>query len=368
MYPASDTNQYGLRLARAPLRWAESIDHGTVSAERGMYPYRLVIPTRNSARWVAEFLKSYRALGIEPLYIVDSRSVDATLDILRRMDADLLTFLPSGDYVEAGMIEFASRQAGAKWILRLDDDEFPSKALLRWVDTAASTSLNQVFNISRRELYFEGGKVVFSRACTRYHRAATPHYLNPQPRLHHVDRVRYKRVLHTAGFEDPQYFSFAPEHAFFGHFSCLLRTCGERLEKIRFYETMLPGSTWRSADEWIPEIFSSIHNNPGSEGLEEFNDLMSNLPIIKNFEPPALSPQESLSAESEVRRLAHEIIASAKRGALPYRNADDFKWLSRIPKRLWRPFSEALCTSGARRFQEIGNSIYDYVSFIEGLD
>jgi len=85
---------------------------------------KVVIPTRDSARWIGTFLNAYRRLGVEPIYIVDTRSEDATLNILRDMLAVLIPFTPSGPFAEAGMVEFGSRQAGAEWVLRLDDDEF----------------------------------------------------------------------------------------------------------------------------------------------------------------------------------------------------------------------------------------------------
>ena len=63
--------------------------------------YQIVIPTRDSARWIAPFLKAYRNLGVEPLYLVDSRSVDDTAQILQSMQAQIKFVTPTFDRVES---------------------------------------------------------------------------------------------------------------------------------------------------------------------------------------------------------------------------------------------------------------------------
>ena len=89
--------------------------------------FRIMIPTRDSARWIAAMLHRYRALGEEPLFICDTRSVDDTRRLLDELGAEVHECTPSADFAEAGMIEFGSRASGASWILRLDDDEFPTR-------------------------------------------------------------------------------------------------------------------------------------------------------------------------------------------------------------------------------------------------
>jgi Glycosyl transferase family 2 len=106
--------------------------------------FKVLIPTRDSARWIGIFLDAYRKVGIEPFYVLDTRSADSTLDILWRKQADLIPFAPSADFAEAGMLEFGARHAGVDWLLRVDDDEFPSRALLRWISSIGARSLNQI--------------------------------------------------------------------------------------------------------------------------------------------------------------------------------------------------------------------------------
>ena len=110
------------------------------------------------------------------------QSKDATRDML----ADLIQSIPAGDFAEAGMIKFGSRNAGAAWTLRLDDKELPSAALLRWVSSIGVTSLNQAWNISRRELFLHDGEIFYSRGLGRFGHPQAPEYLGPHARFHHV--------------------------------------------------------------------------------------------------------------------------------------------------------------------------------------
>jgi hypothetical protein len=320
-----------------------------------MPSFKVVIPTRDSARWIGTFLNSYRILGIEPIYIVDTRSEDATLDILRDMSADLIPFTPAGDFVEAGMIEFGSRQAGAEWILRLDDDEFPSAALLRWVSSIGVKSLNQAWNISRRELFHHDGDIFYSRSPGCFRHPQAPGYLGPQGRLHHVERVKYINRFHTVGFESPRFFPLAPENAFFVHCSCLLRTPVERWEKIRKYEEIEPLSTLRLADEYLPELYDLAYHDAKRDGLEEFAELFDALPIRWSAALPEIDSVTLDLINREISNL-HALMSSSRLDH-PVVSAADFAWLRYVPRWLWKPLAEMLCTLGKR---ELGDAIWNY--------
>ena len=316
---------------------------------------KVVIPTRDSARWIGTFLNAYRRLGVEPIYIVDTRSEDATLNILRDMSAVLIPFTPSGPFAEAGMIEFGSRQAGAEWVLRLDDDEFPSAALLRWVSSVGIRSLNQAWNISRRELFLHEGEVFYSHSPGRFGHPQAPEYLHPKGRLHHVERVKYINRIHTEGFESPRYFPLAPENAFFVHCNCLLRTPVERWEKIRKYEEIEPLSTLRLADEYLPELYDLAYHNAKHDSLEEFAELFDALPIQRSAALPEIDRVTLDLINREISNLHAHI--SSSRLDHPVESADDLAWLRYVPRRLWKPLAEMLCTLGKR---ELGDAIWNY--------
>ncbi|RAI41818.1 glycosyltransferase, partial [Rhodoplanes roseus] len=226
---------------------------------------RVVIPTRDSARWIGLLLEAYRERGIEPLYILDTRSADATRDILTVMKADVISFTPAADYVEAGMIEFGSRAAQAEWVLRLDDDEFPSDALLDWVAGATTRSVRDGFYVSRRDLFRRDGRIVYNRRRSSFTSAARPRFLNPHARLYRPSRLGFHQALHASGIVDETLFGFAPAAAFFVHVSALVTSPAERLEKVRRYEAIATGSTWRLADEYLPELFGTDHLSPAGD-------------------------------------------------------------------------------------------------------
>ena len=290
---------------------------------------KVAIPTRDSARWIGTFLNAYRRLGIEPIYIVDTRSQDATLDILRDMSANLIPFTPAGDFVEAGMIEFASRHAEAEWILRLDDDEFPSAALLRWVSSIGVKSLNQAWNISRRELFVHEGDIFYSRAPGCFRHPQAPEYLGPQGRFHRVDRVKYINRIHTVGFESPRFFPLAPENAFFVHCNCLLRTPVERWEKIRKYEEIEPLSTLCLADEYLPELYDLAHHDAKRDGLEEFAQLFDALPIQWSAALPNIDSATLDLIKREVSN-RHAVMSSSRLDH-PVESADDLEMVALRP-------------------------------------
>jgi hypothetical protein len=271
------------------------------------------------------------------------------------MLADLIPFTPAGDFAEAGMIEFGSRHAGAEWILRVDDDEFPSAALLRWVSSIGVKSLNQAWNISRRELFLHDGEIFYSRSPGRFGHPQVPEYLCPQGRFYNVERVQYINRIHTMGFESPRYFPLAPENAFFVHCNCLLRTPAERWEKIRKYEAIEPLSTFRLADEYLPELYDLAHHNAKRDGLDEFADLFDALPIQWSAALPAFDSETLDLFDREVSHF-HALISSSRLDH-PVESADDLAWLRYVPRRLWKPLAELLCTLGER---ELGNAIWNY--------
>jgi hypothetical protein len=54
---------------------------------------RAVIPTRDSAAWIGAFLVACReCVKIEPFYVVDAKSFDDRLQILKDMSAEVVVY------------------------------------------------------------------------------------------------------------------------------------------------------------------------------------------------------------------------------------------------------------------------------------
>ena len=92
-------------------------------------------------------------------------------------------------------------------------------------------------------------------------------------------QLQYVNRVHTQGFEHPRFCPLAPENTFFVHCNCLCHTPAERWEKIHKYEQIEPLSTFKLADEYLPELYDLVYHNAKCDGLDEFADLFDALPI-----------------------------------------------------------------------------------------
>lgn len=325
-----------------------------------------MIPTRDSGAFIGVFLKEYRRRGIDPLYIVDARTTDNTVEILRSNNAEYYTFNPDGDYVESGMIGYGSMKCDAKWVLRMDDDEFPSSRLMDWATNEGTKSLNQFWFIPRKELFFHEGKIFSNESPGRFSHPLNPWILNPQARLHHTERVEYLHQVHTTGFAQQDFYGFAPPDAYFIHCNALLRSPLSRLMKIRHYEAIKPLSTWAATDEYLPELFSLEDLNATAFAGEEFRLLLADLPIDQQREIPDLSEDEKIIFKKES---ANHFARNLTFRVHPQRfitSADDFSWARFIPRKLWRPLAEFICSIGGGRLRHWGERFYRYSEIYGG--
>lgn len=324
-----------------------------------MNGYSVVIPTRDNAVWLPVFLRAYRKLGIEPLYVVDQRSVDDTVGVLRREDATFVEFSPSGDFAEA-MIECCSRHASQDWILRMDDDEFPSRRMLEWIANEGVRAKGSGWMLPRRELFRSDGAVYYSNRIGRYADARDPAMISPHARLYHRKRVYYLSRVHTSGIANARSFGFAPRAAFFVHTNCLLRSRSGRLAKIRRYEQIEAGSCWRFSDEYLPEIFPLESHRAARDNLQEFTELLASLPRPDD-DDFVISEEERETAFRAVAAFEAEILArraAANRIGRHY-TLDDFEWIRFVPRSLWEPLSEFLCSFSKGAMRDFGVGLWN---------
>jgi hypothetical protein len=196
---------------------------------------RIVIPTRDGGGWLAPFARAYARLGVRPLYILDSRTRDDSRAILARYGCDVVEVAAEHDRGEDVLWRGAA-QADAAWLMRMDDDELPSVALLRWIEQALPARPEPAIHISCRQAWHGG----YSRLEDFYFNHARPDFLAPQARLFRPDRVRFVTDLHTPGI-DATGAGWAPPEAFFLHFDWLVRDASARWAKLRRYEAQRAG-------------------------------------------------------------------------------------------------------------------------------
>ena len=327
---------------------------------------RLFIPTRDSARWIGTILDFHLSLGLRPLVIVDARTVDSTRDIVASKGLDYLEFTPRDDYPEAGMLEFAAQNANADWLLRLDDDELPSRGLIDFIWGDGIKSKNQCWFVERRELYWEGERIVFSRSPGKYPLPDYPQYLHPMARLYHVDRVRFLEEVHTTGFQDLKLYGFAPCEAFMVHLNCLVHDFDLRLNKLLGYEQIKPGVSWGLADEYLPELFDADFHNSADAGLEEFGDVLERLAVHAPPGAQQLGRVDLDFARASVAARVKCLMEARARSDGALLSADDVSWIEYAPPALRLPLAEFLCGLSNRKLKRVGVALWDYLALHAG--
>jgi hypothetical protein len=322
---------------------------------------RLFIPTRDSASWIGTILDFYKSLNLKPFVVIDSRTADHTREVILAKSVDFLEFTPRGDYPEAGMLEFAAQNANADWLLRLDDDELPSRGLIEFALDHGIKSKNQCWFIERRELYWQGDEVAYSRSVGKYPLPDYPQYLHPMARLYHVDRVKYLEEVHTTGFHELKLYGFAPPEAYIVHLNCLVNSFDRRLNKVLNYEKIKPGVSWGLADEYLPELFDGNFHNYSRDGLQEFDS------VIHIVSTP--SGTRDLQLVGEVSDFAHACVWERSKKISEDRlhsrggilSADDVSWIENVPQRIRYPLAKFLCSLSNKRLNKVGLAIWDYL-------
>jgi hypothetical protein len=209
---------------------------------------KIVVATKNSAAWIGSLLEEYQRLGIQPLILLDGYSDDDTEQILLDKAADYKKVYPEFPRVEA-VIREIPEFVNAEWALRLDDDEFPSAQLIRWLQCELANATTPILGVPRRWLRLSvEGRCEYSRhPLLRWLDDA----MDIQWRLFKPAQVQYTSEIHTAGFLISDS-AVLPDEAYLVHFDWILRTASERAAKVAHYDQQQPnaGSKFRALYVW----------------------------------------------------------------------------------------------------------------------
>lgn len=93
--------------------------------------FDIIVPFYNSAAYLDIVLGYYKQVRCLPICVIDCKSDDKTEQIARSLSKSVLLNESKSLSIEE-MIAEMTMHAKSKWVLRLDDDELPSKALLRY--------------------------------------------------------------------------------------------------------------------------------------------------------------------------------------------------------------------------------------------
>ena len=190
----------------------------------------IVVPTINSSAWISDIYDVYRNAGLDPLFAVDSRSNDDTEGVLKRLGARYVAVASASRRVES-LLPAIATSSPTDWVLRIDDDELPSGALLRWLSEADLGSDIGAYAIPNCPLMLDDTKRLLHSRFLAFGPAAD---FDRHWRLFHRGRVQYTDKLHTPGVE-VQNGARAPDDAMLLHFDWILRSYDERLKKYDRY-------------------------------------------------------------------------------------------------------------------------------------
>ena len=197
----------------------------------------VVVPTFNSASWIAELVQAYRDIGIDPLFAVDSRTTDNTVSVLAASDARFVCVASTEPRVEALMPALAA-SAPTTWILRFDDDELPSGELIRCINGLDLDSAPSVYGFPHCHLRLEGQECLQRSRFIAFGPSAD---FDRLWRLFRKDRITFDGRLHTPGIVI-QNTARAPNAAMILHFDWIIRNHETRLKKFERYRLQCDAS------------------------------------------------------------------------------------------------------------------------------
>src|ERR1700690_3350940 len=126
----------GRQLAKAKSSLKQSIKQIFVATgfwmHRNWFHFKdisIVIPTKNSARYIDIILRHYARMGLRVIPFVDDSSTDNTLSLCRAHCEHVEMISNSGGLTET-MIQEISERSRTDWILRFDDDELPTNSMI----------------------------------------------------------------------------------------------------------------------------------------------------------------------------------------------------------------------------------------------
>jgi hypothetical protein len=210
----------------------------------------IIVPVCNAAGWIDVILDGYHALRLDPLFIVDTNSTDDSLQRLTARKARVMVASGQAPCVESLLFSVVPKLR-SPWLLRFDDDEIPSAALIRWVAANLHGLAAPAAGFPRQWVRWEDGWV--ASHCANASAAAGGHAREDrQHRLFLRREVLLTDELHTPGFR-LQDAAEAPSGAVIYHFDWLVRGHAARRHKVAAYEQQSPGAGQRYAAYYLPE-------------------------------------------------------------------------------------------------------------------
>jgi hypothetical protein len=212
--------------------------------------FTIVIPTRDSAAWIGVLIDHYRARGIAPTLLIDSRTRDETWKIARERGVPVVE-MPNFSFTES-MVQTTRDIVRTPWALFMHDDEMPSDGLFARLEGPEPPATVQSVAIPRRWAWWEPGKPLCYGRSDHWADRAGQNGSDHHWRLFRPDQVTFVAKMHSDGFLIDRW-SRMPPSAYFVHFEWVLRTRGQRAAKLRQYDRHHYGYGAFFANMYLPE-------------------------------------------------------------------------------------------------------------------
>lgn len=223
-------------------------------------PVTVIIPTINSARYLDITLKYYKRMDVSPVIFVDAKSTDTTFQLASSLCEHVHLAENSHEWVES-IIERISRSVATEWVLRVDDDELPSRAILEMCKLGMPETSYSIVSLPRMNCGLtRSGQFAHNRRAR-----------DRQFRLYRVNDVQYVTAIHTPGFIVRRSLQLAHPH-FLLHFDWAVRNYEERRAKVDQYNRI--GGT-AAGDYYRTAILFEENSKfcPGLLDAPEFTDV-----------------------------------------------------------------------------------------------
>lgn len=197
--------------------------------------FEIIVPVGSEPPVLVSWaVRGWASLGMSPLFVVDSKFSEHSVERLERAGAERITIYENqGHYLEAGY-ENLCHQSDHDWIFRVDLDELP----LSWnggqvIEEHIKTFPGDIGGVMRNELFWSRNRL-WSVDDPRWG-AST--YL--QRRLFNQTEVAWDKSIHTAGFLDPEEARVRDlgPNLKLSHFNWVFRSVREIKEKTALYDS-----------------------------------------------------------------------------------------------------------------------------------
>jgi glycosyltransferase involved in cell wall biosynthesis len=131
------------------------------TAERQTIPVSVIVPVRNEAKNLVRCLESLRRFG--EVYVIDSQSEDATIEIARSYDAKVIQFFYKGGWPKKRQWALENLTFLYDWVLLIDADESMTPGLAEEINGIVSNGDAEGYYI-KLQMFFLDRQLRFSGA------------------------------------------------------------------------------------------------------------------------------------------------------------------------------------------------------------